>query len=732
MMADTGVAMPAAQIARAWLQMARSKGHSGIPSKSSFSPLVKGKRRMGSSSDLCGSITEGPTEDAFHVQLERESKTEDWGFVWNQTALSTRRRFLLESVSEGSPAASWNGRECELGRSTLEPGSTLVEANYLAGYGVIRHELRESMQLRLTFLRPAPDPTPTEKRLVGLPPECRVKNSFLEVSPVDADSQEEARHFSDPGPCAQKGCSSSAEGAGVSATESQICGYHTESEAVSDLIGTAALISGLVRSAEFNGKWCRIDAFDPEVRRYIVRVFLEEGQPPVIAKLRLENLSFGPTFALASSATPAFHPFAPPSAAVAEDLSAWPWGQANWPWGIHAGMTGTMEGCMPIGMEADAWQVPAEWASYPFGPPGLPPTEAAVMQSMPPPPATPLCILPTTGQHFAPSDAAAAAPNTAGMAENAGESHERPPQIHTHQVLEQQLIQQHLQVLQQSAAPDVQEAVQPSVSSSQQLLSASSLQQEAEEPQAPHEEDVAEGKKKRRRRRRGKRKGRGSKDAQDAEDDDEESDVAEEPSPGNEADVLTSQSRHASTPQPTEAEVQVQQHAAAETLQAAAPGSPRLDALQTLSTRKPEELLQEESWKPRLDGTACPGEVQPSPTPPAVLLTGELREEGHTSSRDASSQMQEMPEVAVTPGANDALQPASWAKTRGTPGPAATGAWRPSLARSTESPEPLESRPLVQETGRSARADPVAAPEFHESSDMATWQPTLQRRIVQQ
>ncbi|CAE7596520.1 udkA, partial [Symbiodinium necroappetens] len=559
---------------------------------------------MGSSSDLCGSITEGdesagspwegPTEDAFHVQLERESKAEDWGFVWNQTALSTRRRFLLESVSEGSPAASWNSREWELGRSTLEPGSTLVEANYLAGYGVIRHELRESMQLRLTFLRPAPDPTPTEKRLVGLPLECRVKNSFLEVSPVDADSQEEARHFSDPGPCAQKGCSSSAEGAGVSATEPQICGYHTESEAVSDLIGTAALISGLVRSAEFNGKWCRIDAFDPEVRRYIVRVFLEEGQPPVIAKLRLENLSFGPTFALASSATPVFHPFAPPGAAVAEDLSAWPWGQANWPWGIHAGMTGAMEGCMPVGMEADAWQVPAEWASYPFGPPGLPPTEAAVMQSMPPPPpATPLCILPTT-EHFATSDAAAA-PNTAGMAENAGESHERPPQIHTHQVLEQQLIQQHLQVLQQSAAPDVQEAVQPSVSSSHQPHSASSLHQEAEEPQAPHEEDVAEGKRKRRRRRRGKRKGRGSKDAQDAEDDDEESDVAEEPSLGNEADVLTSQSRHASTPQPTEAEVQVQQHAAAETLQAAVPGSPRLEALQTLSTRKPEELFQEDA-----------------------------------------------------------------------------------------------------------------------------------------
>eukprot|EP00439_Symbiodinium_sp_Y106_P063113 s4570_g9.t1 len=72
-------------------------------------------------------------------------------------------------------------------------------------------------------------------------------------------------------------------------------------------------------------------------------------------------------------------------------------------------------------------------------------------------------------------------------------------------------------------------------------------------------------------------------------------------------------------------------------------------------------LKRTERWKPRLEGTACPGEVQPSPTPPAVLLTGELREGGHTSGRDANSQMQEMPEVAT----NDVLQPASRAKTRG-------------------------------------------------------------------
>ncbi|CAJ1381237.1 unnamed protein product [Effrenium voratum] len=65
-----------------------------------------------------------------------------------------------------------------------------------------------------------------------------------------------------------------------------MAGYLTESEAVSDLIGSTALITGLVRSAEFNGKLCRIEAFDPEVRRYVVSVFVEGG--PVPAKLRLD------------------------------------------------------------------------------------------------------------------------------------------------------------------------------------------------------------------------------------------------------------------------------------------------------------------------------------------------------------------------------------------------------------------------------------------------------------
>lgn len=53
-------------------------------------------------------------------------------------------------------------------------------------------------------------------------------------------------------------------------------GYVTESEAVSDLIGTTALIAntplswrgqGVLepRTEDFNGSFCRIEAFDPQV-----------------------------------------------------------------------------------------------------------------------------------------------------------------------------------------------------------------------------------------------------------------------------------------------------------------------------------------------------------------------------------------------------------------------------------------------------------------------------------
>ena len=114
-LADTGVAMPAAQVARAWLQMARSKDvvfPRTSPSAKASRPRPSQVGRAGSSSDLCGSITEGDTDPcsegtptaARHfpqliVELERKHPDESWGFQWRRGA----RRFILRGCRWPEP-----------------------------------------------------------------------------------------------------------------------------------------------------------------------------------------------------------------------------------------------------------------------------------------------------------------------------------------------------------------------------------------------------------------------------------------------------------------------------------------------------------------------------------------------------------------------------------------------------------------------------------------------------
>lgn len=70
-----------------------------------------------------------------------------------------------------------------------------------------------------------------------------------------------------------------------------------ELDAGSDLLGKRVLITGLVRAPEFNGQWGRVEAYDAEMQRYLVHLLLDmpEGEPPVTAKLRRENLVVPPT-----------------------------------------------------------------------------------------------------------------------------------------------------------------------------------------------------------------------------------------------------------------------------------------------------------------------------------------------------------------------------------------------------------------------------------------------------
>merc|ERR1712061_161112 len=55
------------------------------------------------------------------------------------------------------------------------------------------------------------------------------------------------------------------------------------------MIGEQVLISGLIQSPHFNGRWGLVESYDADMQRFVVRVFTGEGQS-VLAKLRPETL----------------------------------------------------------------------------------------------------------------------------------------------------------------------------------------------------------------------------------------------------------------------------------------------------------------------------------------------------------------------------------------------------------------------------------------------------------
>eukprot|EP00438_Fugacium_kawagutii_P007920 Skav203702 [mRNA] locus=scaffold259:330567:332897:+ [translate_table: standard] len=520
-LADTGVAMPAAQVARAWLQMARSKeiisSHVG-PAKSRPRPI-----RAGSSSDLCGSMTEGgeggdtdpcstPTGRAntLLVEMQRE-RGEPWGFQWRPGT----RRWILDSVDPNSLAGAWNEHQAEQGLRLLVPGSTLLEVNGSNQKVVVRHELDKALRIRLTFL------LPDEALIESLDPqslECRtrIKNSFLEVTA--ADSHDERRNFSDPGPMrAAKSVSSAPEGCGGCGPVDRVdstAGYVTESEAVSDLIGSTALI--VAAESPHNGKLCQIEAFDPEVRRYVVRVCADEG--PVSAKLRLENLMLQPSQPIFPPPIASFHGFQASLPNPEAFLN--PYGPWSWP---EPCPTFQSPDAMLMQHFPPGWGPIGDPAWPPCGQFGMPPmlgadipTEgsqmmpcmpsmAPSMPSMPPsmPTLPPLSTTPVTNVPF-PFDGLGTLPSDR-------------PLVVTHQDLERQLLTQHGP--DNKLGPDLiagEHGELPGFEAFEaQLPQLHSLDPEGLEP-------PPDPKKKRRRRRRGKRKGQKEKGGDGMEEKDGE------------------------------------------------------------------------------------------------------------------------------------------------------------------------------------------------------------------
>jgi hypothetical protein len=61
-------------------------------------------------------------------------------------------------------------------------------------------------------------------------------------------------------------------------------------ESCSNIIGERVLISGLVNSPQFNGQWGKVESYDAEMERYVVRVFLAGTGGEVLAKLRPSSI----------------------------------------------------------------------------------------------------------------------------------------------------------------------------------------------------------------------------------------------------------------------------------------------------------------------------------------------------------------------------------------------------------------------------------------------------------
>jgi len=59
-------------------------------------------------------------------------------------------------------------------------------------------------------------------------------------------------------------------------------------------VGEAVLVSGLVNAPQYNGCWGVVEAYDPDMQRYAVRVAPSTGGAAVLAKLRRETLSAAP------------------------------------------------------------------------------------------------------------------------------------------------------------------------------------------------------------------------------------------------------------------------------------------------------------------------------------------------------------------------------------------------------------------------------------------------------
>lgn len=189
------VSLPAAAVARAWVQRVRMLQD------------------------------DGALQRIVEVLLERESVEESWGFAW-KIAPKARGQLVIAGVSAKSPAGRWNQRADMQNGICLRRGCTVLSINGSTNFEELKLHLVDGLRLSTRFITASTSKplqnsnlamfgdSPVAKRKVGVVSKTasvpwRVKNSFLEVISSDFafdDSELDPVTQSEPPPSRHSDC----------------------------------------------------------------------------------------------------------------------------------------------------------------------------------------------------------------------------------------------------------------------------------------------------------------------------------------------------------------------------------------------------------------------------------------------------------------------------------------------------------------------------------------------
>eukprot|EP00747_Dinoflagellata_sp_TGD_P118736 gnl/TRDRNA2_/TRDRNA2_172885_c0_seq3.p1 gnl/TRDRNA2_/TRDRNA2_172885_c0~~gnl/TRDRNA2_/TRDRNA2_172885_c0_seq3.p1 ORF type:complete len:563 (+),score=108.03 gnl/TRDRNA2_/TRDRNA2_172885_c0_seq3:179-1690(+) len=250
-------------------QLGATVGCEPLPSGNEFLS-AENEDDAASADDICGTAGTGGTDE---VVARNKKPTRRAG---------RRARHRLRGGSSGSQGAEKPEASLESGSANASAAASL---DATVSGGTQRHSFYPPVATRDSQDSQAP------VRRGGRPP----KKSALAARTAPVLAATPDTFGLGLGPAPSPLCSSGA-GAGSVIADDGGEGTAGRSAIVDDVLGKHVLLVGLVKASEFNGKWGRVESYDADLGRFVVSVIRESG-PPVMAKLRRENLIVSPASA---------------------------------------------------------------------------------------------------------------------------------------------------------------------------------------------------------------------------------------------------------------------------------------------------------------------------------------------------------------------------------------------------------------------------------------------------